>query len=101
MKDYKARIVVVDDDKEMRALLEDYLTGDGYQVITFSSATDALQSFSPEGIHASNQVEGNIDLIISDIKMPQMTGLELTEQLKKLRPEIPIILITARSEERR
>ena len=95
MKDYKSRIVVIDDDSEMRALLEDYLTGDGYQVICFSTAIEALRSFSPDGILAANQAEGNIDLIISDIKMPEMSGLELTEHLKQLRPEIPVILITA------
>ena len=95
MKISKAKIAVIDDDKEMRALLDDYLTGDGYEVICFSSANDAIQSFSSDGIHASNKTEGNIDLIISDIKMPQMSGLELTEKLKSLRPEIPVILITA------
>ena len=95
VKDYKSRVVVVDNDKEMRTLLEDYLASSGYQAISFSSATEALEALSPDGILAVTQTEGNIDLIISDINMPEMTGLEFTQKLKKIRFEIPIILITA------
>ena len=95
MKNFKARIAIVDDDKEMRALLEDYLIENEYDVICFNSAIDAIQSLTPDSSHASNQMDSTVDLVISDINMPEMTGLDFTVKLKQLRPEIPVILITA------
>jgi len=95
IKDPKARIVIVDDDKEMRSLLEDYLTNEKFEVFCFPVATDALEALAPGGQLAQDQSDGDIDLIISDIKMPQMDGLEFTSRLQTLRPEIPVILITA------
>lgn len=95
MKDPKARIVIVDDDKEMRSLLQDYLGNEGFEVTCFPIATDALEALAPNGPLGQDKLEGDIDLIISDIKMPQVDGLEFTTRLQTLRPEIPIILITA------
>ncbi len=91
----KVRIVVVDDDHEMRSLLEDSLSGEGYHVTVFPTAVAALQALGKSGPLSVEHEEGDIDLLISDIKMPEMDGLEFTSRLKALRPEIPIILITA------
>lgn len=91
----KGRIVIVDDDSEMRSLLEDYFSNQGYSVLTFPMASEALQALQPGGKLADDSPEGEIDAIVSDIKMPQMDGLEFTSKLKAVRPEIPIILITA------
>ena len=91
----RARIVIVDDDPEMRSLLEDFLHNEKYTVYPFASPKEALKALSPGGTLAMDQVEGDIDVLISDIKMPEMDGLELTTQLRSLRPEIPIILMTA------
>lgn len=88
-------IVVVDDDLQMRSLLNDVLTSHGYRVHLFPLATEALRALSPGGELASDASEGDVDVIISDIRMPELDGLELAERLKKLRPEIPLILITA------
>ena len=95
MKEAKARIVIVDDDQEMRSLLKDFLSAEGYETHEFPVATDALEALSPGGKLGADQPDGDIDLIISDIKMPQMDGLEFTSRLQSLRPEIPVILITA------
>jgi len=95
MSDLKGRIVIVDDDKEMRSLLEDFLSNQKFEVFTFPVATDALEALAPGGKLAQDQSDGDIDLIISDIKMPQMDGLEFTSRLQTLRPEVPVILITA------
>lgn len=95
MSDSKGRIVVVDDDREMRSLLEDFLSNEGYSVHTFPVATDAIHALGAGGSLSSDKVEGDIDAIISDIKMPQMDGLEFSSKVQTLRPEIPIILITA------
>ena len=92
----KGRIVVVDDEQEMRSLLEDYFHGnEHFEVSCFASAPAALEALSPGGKLASDTAEGDIDVLISDIKMPQVDGLEFTTRLQQLRPEIPVILITA------
>lgn len=95
MKDTQGRVVIVDDDREMRSLLSDFLSSSGYEVRQFPIATEALEALSPGGSLALDREEGEIDLLISDIKMPQLDGLEFTTRLQTLRPEIPIILITA------
>jgi two-component system response regulator HydG len=95
MKETKGRIVVVDDDQEMRSLLQDYFESEGYTVYAFPIATDALAAMGPQGRLSAETLDGDIDAVISDIKMPQMDGIEFTQQLRGIRPEIPIILITA------
>lgn len=95
MTELKGRIVVVDDDKEMRTLLEDFLTSHGYRVFPFPLATEALEALNPQGRFGREQPDGDLDLIISDIKMPQMDGLEFAKRIQTLRPEVPVILATA------
>ena len=95
MKESKGRILVVDDEQEMRSLLEDCLTNEGYETLTCPSAYEAIEKLGPHGTYGQDRDLGNIDLIISDIKMPQMDGLEFASRLQILRPEIPIMLITA------
>src|SRR4051794_22806380 len=89
------RIVVVDDDKEMRSLLEDFFTSARYEVRTYGLATEALAALGPGGELAPDTPAGDVDALISDIKMPQMDGLEFVATLRTVRPEIPAILITA------
>jgi DNA-binding NtrC family response regulator len=95
MSHQRGKIVIVDDEQEMRSLLSDFLQGEGYETTCFPVATDALESLSPGGQLGADQAAGDIDVIISDIKMPQMDGLEFTSRLQQLRPEIPVILVTA------
>jgi two-component system response regulator HydG len=95
MKEAKGRILVVDDEQEMRSLLEDYFKGEGYEVHTFPLATAALEALGPTGPLGASQTDGDIDVIITDIKMPQMDGLEFTTRLQELRPEIPVVVATA------
>ena len=87
-------IVIIDDELEMRLLLEEFFKARGFRTHTFPLASYAIKALEPEGPLGVSQVEGDIDLLISDIKMPQMSGIELTEKLKVLRPEIPVILVT-------
>jgi DNA-binding NtrC family response regulator len=79
-------IAIVDDDNEMRNMLVDYFRGKNHDVDAFPTALEALEWFSrtepPE-------------LIISDIRMPQMDGLEFTRRVREKFPDVPIILITA------
>jgi two-component system response regulator HydG len=95
MAEAKGRIVVVDDELEMRSLLQDYFQNEHYEVTCFASASLALEALGPQGRLGLKHSEGDIDLIISDIKMPEMNGLDFASHLQSLRPEIPVILITA------
>jgi putative nucleotidyltransferase with HDIG domain len=82
------RILVVDDDENMRNILSRTLIGAGYEVVLAPGGRVA------QGILDSD----NFDIVISDIKMPEGDGIELTGYLKKIKPEIPIILMTGFSE---
>jgi two-component system response regulator HydG len=81
----KPKILIVDDDMSLRKMLEAVLTDDGYDV---KEAND--------GQHAIEAVEEQFyDLILMDIRMARMGGIEALKQIKKLSPGIPVILMTA------
>jgi two-component system OmpR family response regulator len=78
------RILVVDDDNDVRQLSVDVLSGSGYAVegVTDGAAGwDALQG-------------GSYDLVITDNKMPRMTGIEMIEKLRAARMALPVIMAT-------
>lgn len=77
-------ISVVDDDESVRVSLGDLMGSVGYQVTTFSSAEEFLNSDSLR----------NIDCLILDVRMPGMDGFELQRRLLASKYEIPIIFIT-------
>ncbi|MEE9614237.1 MAG: sigma-54 dependent transcriptional regulator [Thermodesulfobacteriota bacterium] len=79
------KIIVVDDERSMREFLEIMLRKEGYEVRSFSSAEDGLAHFK----------EDSADLVIADMKMPGMGGVELLKALKELRPDVTTIMITA------
>ena len=78
-------IMVVDDEQSMCEFLEIILLRDGYQVSCFTDALAAVASLETK----------NYDLVISDLKMPSMSGLELLRTVKKKTPTTEIIMITA------
>src|SRR5688500_1898434 len=80
-----ARILVVDDQDMMRDSLAATLVREGHEVI---AATDGAAA-------VSRLNGGRFDLMITDLKMPKMTGIELLAEAKKLRPEMPVVLMTA------
>ena len=80
-----AKILVVDDQEMMRDSLAANLAREGHEVV---AAGDGLAA-------VSRLVGSRFDLLISDLKMPKMTGLELLAEAKKIRPEMPVVLMTA------
>ncbi|MGB8657704.1 MAG: response regulator [Candidatus Zixiibacteriota bacterium] len=80
----KRAIMVVDDEEEICGLLQDFLTREGYQVFT---ATDGVEAIS---LGKQNQ----LDLVLLDIKMPGMDGIEVFRKLKKVRGDLGVIILT-------
>jgi two-component system, NtrC family, response regulator HydG len=91
----KGRILILDDDREMVSLLEDFLGAEGYLVAPFGQPMEALTALRPGGSLESASQAGDIDLIITDLKMGQMDGMQFLKTVKVDRPEIPVVLITA------
>jgi DNA-binding NtrC family response regulator len=80
-----ARILVADDDESVRIGLAANLELEGYQVIEAADGGEALKLIE----------QAEFDLVISDVVMPVANGVEVLRGLKRLRPEIPLILISA------
>ncbi len=83
--DHNARILIIEDDEEMRSLLKDFVEEEGYEADSVEKGTYAFRKLMVE----------SFDLIITDIRMPGFSGLEILPGLKKLQPDTPIIVITA------
>ena len=79
------RLLIVDDERSMRELLEHVLEREGYDVETAENGRVALERMK----------ERSYDLVISDIQMPDMTGIELLEHVRSSSPETVVIMITA------
>ena len=78
-------ILIVGDEPDMRAALIHALDGAGYSVETASSGFEALDKFKKDEFR----------LVITDVNMPQMSGFEVLGEIKKISPEVPVVLITA------
>ncbi len=85
MKDGEKKILIVEDDEAMRSLLKDILDAEGLATEAVSNGSDALQKL----------MDQPFDLIITDIQMPGLTGLDILPRIKKLQPRAPVIVITA------
>ena len=78
-------ILIVDDEKNYTMIIGEILQEEGYTSITASSGMEALDILNNE----------TIDLILTDVKMPGMSGIQLLEKIKELNPDIPVIIMTA------
>ncbi|MGB3368576.1 MAG: response regulator transcription factor, partial [Acidaminobacteraceae bacterium] len=84
----KKHIFVVDDEKHIRELIDKYLKKEGYESSVYSDGNDILMQL---------QIK-NPDLIVLDINMPGINGLDLCKEIRKT-SEIPIVFVSARDEE--
>lgn len=85
MPESTAKLLIVDDKEQMREVLRKFLLAEGYEIETAENASDALKKFQ----------KGNIDLILSDIRMPGMDGNELLAQILQFDKNAIVILMTA------
>jgi two-component system response regulator AtoC len=88
MVDKQKRILAVDDEPNMRRLLEISLRQAGYQALTASNGKEALETLKTE----------QVDLVVSDLHMPGMSGLELLKNIRSDNEAIPFIMVTAQGE---
>jgi PAS domain S-box-containing protein len=86
----KGRILFVDDEEAIVNMVRQMLGHLGYEVIARTSCIDALDTFRSEA--------SSFCLLITDQTMPQMTGIDLAQEFKRIRPDIPVILCTGFSE---
>jgi DNA-binding response OmpR family regulator len=85
-------LLLVEDDTEMRRMLAAALRRDGHHVIEQANGDDALDWLGPGVL--DGDLERIPDLVVSDVRLPYFTGLEILESLQIARRRIPVILIT-------
>jgi two-component system response regulator AtoC len=82
------RVLVVDDEPAVRFAIEEALAGGGFEVVSASSAEEAVR------------LRRGVDVVVTDLAMPGEDGLALAARLRELDPDLPVILLTARGSER-
>jgi two-component system NtrC family response regulator len=78
-------ILAIDDDDSLRRVVEYNLAEEGYRVITAADGPSGLEAYQREAV----------DVVLTDIRMPGMEGIELLARLKAMQPELPVIMLTA------
>ncbi|MGH7364534.1 MAG: response regulator [Candidatus Methylomirabilales bacterium] len=84
-----AKVLVVDDEPEAVELLVEFLSSKGYEVLTATSGEEALRRVREDRPH----------LVLLDIRMPKMSGLEVLRRIREIDAEMGIIMVTAVNEE--
>ena len=80
-----SRILIVDDDAQFLDVLDSILTEDGFEVTRAKSGGEAIELFD----------RGEYDLVVTDQRMPGASGVELTHHVKEVRPDTPVIMVSA------
>ena len=80
------RILVVDDDKNIRFVMKEILESEKYTVITAFNGEDAFEKLVSE----------HVDLVIVDVMMPAMDGYEFTQELRKFNADLPVLMVSAK-----
>jgi len=84
-----ARVLIVDDEPDAVELLQEFLTGKGYEVITAPNGEEAIRRVKADRPH----------LILLDVRMPGMSGLDVLRQVRQIDQEVGVIMVTAVNEE--
>lgn len=98
---FRAKVMVVDDDPQMRSYLAVLLKNIGYEVVEAENGMDALSLLDTQNRQKSARDQRAVELLVSDLMMPVMDGFTLAKELKK-RPglsDLPCIFVTARADQ--
>jgi two-component system, OmpR family, response regulator len=82
------RVLLVEDDDDNRELMAEVLTASGYHVLSAASGQDGLKTLS----------EHSVDVVVTDVGMPGMGGLEMAKAAKKIAPTVPVVIVTGWAE---
>lgn len=83
------KLLIVDDEEKIRALIAKYAAFDGYPYVEAANGMEAVEIARTQPV----------DLVIMDVMMPELDGFSASREIRKLYPNMPIILLTARGEE--
>lgn len=83
-----SRVLIIDDDPDIAHLAYLHLSADGFQVVTAGTGTEGLAAFRQ-----------GVDLVILDLGLPDVDGLEVCQAMRQANQSVPIVLLTARGEE--
>src|SRR5262249_43989283 len=87
----KSKILVVDDDSSVLEVTEFHLKSEGYEVTTTESGEEG----------ARLAMQGLFDLVLTDLQLPDLDGLEILKRLKESRPDLPVIMISGYGSDRK
>src|SRR5512141_1512257 len=82
------RVLLVEDDDDNRELMAEVLQSCGYEVMSVSSGQEGLRALS----------EHSIDVVVTDVGMPGMGGLEMARAAKEIAPRVPVVVVTGWAE---
>lgn len=85
MAEEAGKLLIVDDERSMRDLLETAMKLKGYSVATAEDAQQAMELVA----------RSDVDVVLTDVRMPGVSGLQLCDELQKTRPDIPVVVMTA------
>ncbi len=84
-----SRVLIIDDEQSLLTTLEMLFSSEGYEVATASDGREGVESIEREGLP---------DLVITDIRMPDMDGMQVLRHVRKIDPWLPVVLITAQAD---
>ncbi len=82
------RVLLVEDDEDNRELMAEVLESAGYQVVTAGTGAEGLRTLA----------ESSVDVVVTDVGMPGMGGLEVARAAKEIAPRVPVIVVTGYAE---
>ncbi len=82
------RVLLVEDDDDNRELMAEVLVASGYSVLSASTGQDGLKALS----------EHSVDVVVTDVGMPGMGGLEMAKAAKEIAPTVPVVIVTGWAE---
>ena len=83
-----AYILIVDDEEQIRSTLQEILEYEDYKIDTAPNGVEALQKIESE----------TYDVVLCDIKMPKMNGIEVLEKAVELKPDLPFVMISGHAD---